>query len=118
MPESYRKIGQPVLIPGSMGTSSYLLIGTKKAEELTFGSTVHGAGRLSSRSSALRSLRGEEIKKELNKRGIEVKAGSWKSLAEEAPEVYKDIDEVVEVVHELGISKKVARMKPLVVIKG
>ncbi len=118
IPLAYRKIGQPVLIPGSMGTSSYLLIGTKKAEELTFGSTVHGAGRVSSRTSALRNLRGEEIKKELNKRGIEVKAGSWKSLAEEAPEAYKDIDEVVEVVHELGISKKVARMKPLVVVKG
>jgi tRNA-splicing ligase RtcB len=118
VPQSYREIGQPVLIPGSMGTASYLLIGTKKAEELTFGSTVHGAGRLSSRSAALRNLRGEEIKKEMNKEGIEVKAGSWKSLAEEAPEAYKNIDEVVEVVHELGISKKVARMKPLVVIKG
>lgn len=118
VPEVYREIGQPVLIPGSMGTASYILVGTKKAEELTFGSTVHGAGRVSSRSSALRNLRGEDIKKELNKKGIEVKAGSWKSLAEEAPEAYKDIDEVVEVVHELGISKKVARLKPLVVIKG
>lgn len=118
IPETYRKIGQPVIIPGSMGTSSYILIGTKKAEELTFGSTVHGAGRVSSRSSALRNLRGEEIKKELNKKGIEVKAGSWKSLAEEAPQVYKDVDEVVETMHELGISKKVARLKPLVVIKG
>ncbi len=118
IPLAYRKIGQPVLIPGSMGTSSYLLIGTKKAEELAFGSTVHGAGRISSRSSALRNLRGEDIKKQLNKKGIEVKAGSWKSLAEEAPSVYKDIDEVVEVVHELGISKKVAKMKPLGVVKG
>ena len=110
--------GQPVIIPGSMGTASYLLIGTKKAEELTFASTVHGAGRISSRSSALRNLKGEEIKKQMNKNGIEVKAGSWKSLAEEAPEAYKDIDEVVRVVDELGISKKVARMKPLVVVKG
>ena len=110
--------GQPVIIPGSMGTASYLLIGTKKAEELTFASTVHGAGRISSRSSALRNLKGEEIKKEMNKEGIEVMAGSWKSLAEEAPEVYKDIDEVVRVVDEIGISKKVARMKPLVVVKG
>ena len=118
IPIAYREIGQPVLIPGSMGTASYLLIGTKKAEELTFGSTVHGAGRVQSRSGALRNLRGEEIKKEMNKKGIEVKAGSWKSLAEEAPEAYKDIDEVVEVVHELGISKKVARMKPMVVVKG
>jgi len=118
IPLVYRKIGQPVIIPGSMGTASYLLIGTKKAEELTFGSTVHGAGRVSSRSSALKNLKGEEIKKELNKIGIEVKAGSWKSLAEEAPEVYKDIEDVVNVVHELGISKKVARMKPMGVVKG
>jgi len=118
IPLAYRKIGQPVIIPGSMGTSSYLLIGTKKAEELTFGSTVHGAGRISSRSSALRNLRGEDIKEGMNKQGIEVKAGSWKSLAEEAPEAYKDIDEVVKVVDELGISKKIARMKPLVVVKG
>ena len=118
IPEAYRKIGQPVIIPGSMGTASYLLIGTKKAEEMTFGSTVHGAGRIESRSSALRNLKGEEIKKQLNKSGIEVKAGSWKSLAEEAPEAYKDIEEVVRVVDELGISKKVARLKPMVVVKG
>ncbi len=118
IPVAYRKIGQPVIIPGSMGTASYLLIGTKKAEELTFGSTVHGAGRVESRSQALRELKGEEIKKQLNKKGIEVKAGSWKSLAEEAPEAYKDIDEVVKVVDELGISKKVARLKPMVVVKG
>lgn len=118
IPAAYRKIGQPVIIPGSMGTASYLLIGTKKAEELTFGSTVHGAGRISSRSSALRNLRGEDIKEGMNKQGIEVKAGSWKSLAEEAPEAYKDIDEVVRVVDELGISKKIARLKPLVVVKG
>lgn len=118
IPEIYRKIGQPVLIPGSMGTASYLLIGTKKSEELTFGSCVHGAGRVKSRSSALKTLRGEEIKKGLGKKGIEIKAGSWKSLAEEAPEAYKDIEEVVRVVDELGISKKVARLKPLAVVKG
>ena len=118
IPEIYREIGQPVLIPGSMGTASYILVGTKKAEELTWGSTVHGAGRIESRSRALRELRGEDIKKELNKKGIEVKAGSWESLAEEAPGAYKDIDEVVRVVDELGISKKVARLRPMVVIKG
>jgi tRNA-splicing ligase RtcB len=101
-----------------MGTSSYLLIGTKKAEELTFGSTVHGAGRVSSRKAASRELRGEYVKKELNKKGIEVEAGSWSSLAQEAPQVYKDIEEVVRVVDELGISKKVARLKPFAVIKG
>ena len=118
IPEAYKKVGQPVIIPGSMGTASYLLVGTKKAEELTFGSTVHGAGRVSSRSAALKNLRGEEVKKKLSQKGIEVKSGSWKALAQEAPEVYKDIDEVVKVVDELGISKKIARLKPLVVVKG
>ncbi|MEK6945822.1 MAG: RtcB family protein [Nanoarchaeota archaeon] len=118
IPQDYRKVGQPVLIPGSMGTASYVLVGTKKAEEETFGSTVHGAGRVKSRSSAIRELKGEKIKENLNKAGIEIQAGSWKSLAEEAPEVYKDIDEVVRVVDELGISKKVARLKPLGVVKG
>ncbi len=118
IPLAYRKIGQPVIIPGTMGTSSYILVGMKKAEELTFGSTVHGAGRVKSRSKALQSIRGEEVKKTLSKKGIEVKSGSWKSLAEESPEVYKDIDEVVKVVDELGISKKVVRLKPLTVIKG
>jgi len=118
IPKTYREIGQPVIIPGSMGTSSYLLVGTKKAEELTFGSTVHGAGRLSSRSKALRNINGENVKKQLKEQGIEVKSGSFKSLAEEAPEVYKDIDEVVRVVDELGINKKVVRLKPLTVVKG
>lgn len=118
IPEDYRKIGQPVIIPGSMGTSSYFLIGTKKAEEMTFGSTVHGAGRISSRNAAMKNLKGSEIKKELNKKGIEVKVGSVESLAEEAPEVYKDIDEVVRVVDDLGISKKIAKMLPLIVVKG
>jgi tRNA-splicing ligase RtcB (3'-phosphate/5'-hydroxy nucleic acid ligase) len=118
IPELYRKTGQPVIIPGSMGTSSYVLVGTKKAEEITFGSTVHGAGRVESRSAAMRNLKGEDIMKELSKKGIEVKVGSVKGLAEEAPEVYKDIEDVVSVVDELGISKKVARMKPMIVIKG
>jgi tRNA-splicing ligase RtcB len=118
IPKVYRNLGQPVIIPGSMGTSSYLLVGDKKSEELTFGSTVHGAGRVSSRSFALKTLKGEEIKKQLNRLGIEIMAGSMKSLAEEAPEVYKDIEEVVDVVNNLGISKKVARLKPLVVVKG
>ena len=118
IPETYRKVGQPVIIPGSMGTASYLLVGTKKAEELTFGSTVHGAGRVSSRSKAMRELNGEEIKEELSEKGIEVMAGSMNSLAEEAPAAYKDIDEVVKVVDELGISKKVVRLKPMVVVKG
>jgi tRNA-splicing ligase RtcB len=118
IPSDYREIGQPVLIPGSMGTSSYILLGTKKAEEISFGSTCHGAGRVSSRSAALRSLRGEDIKKELNAKGIEVVSGSWKGLAEEAPQVYKDIDEVVRVSDSVGIGKLVARVKPIAVMKG
>jgi len=118
IPEAYRKVGQPVLIPGTMGTASYVLVGTKKSEELTFGSCVHGAGRVMSRSSASKKFRGEETKKELNRKGIEIKSGGWKSLSEESPGVYKDIEEVVNVIHELGISKKVARLKPLVVVIG
>ena len=118
VPVVYRKVGQPVIIPGSMGTSSYLLVGTKKSEELTFGSTVHGAGRVKSRSMAAKTLKGEKVKQELNKKGIEVKSGNWKYLAEEAPEVYKDIDEVIKVVDELGLSKKVIRLKPLAVVKA
>jgi tRNA-splicing ligase RtcB len=118
IPEMYRKIGQPVIIPGSMGTSSYLLLGTKKAEELTFGSSVHGAGRTTRRTSSLKNLDGKKIKQELREKGIEIEAGDIYSLAEEAPQSYKDVDEVVEIVNSLGINKKVARMKPLIVIKG
>ena len=118
IPVAYRKVGQPVLIPGSMGTASYVLVGTKKSEELTFGSTVHGAGRVKSRSQALREFRGEKVKQELKEKGIKIRSKSFKCLAEEAPDVYKDIDEVVKVVDEIGISKKVARLKPLAVVKG
>lgn len=118
VPFSYRKVGQPVIIPGSMGTSSYVLVGTKKAENLTFGSTAHGAGRNMSRHAALKIKTGEQVKTDLAKKGIEIKAGSWKSLAEEMPEAYKDIDEVVRVSDELGIGNIVAKLKPLVVIKG
>lgn len=118
VPEIYRAIGQPVIIPGSMGTASYLLVGTKTAEQLSFGSTAHGAGRVASRSAALRQFRGEQIIEKLHNRGIEVKGSSMKGLAEEADEVYKDIHEVVDVSHKLGIGNKVARMVPLGVMKG
>jgi tRNA-splicing ligase RtcB len=118
IPLVYRKIGQPVIIPGSMGTSSYVLVGTKKAEEISFASIAHGAGRVSSRSAALRNIRGEDVKKELNEKGIEVISGSWKGLAEEAPQVYKDIDEVVRVSDKVGIGKLVARVIPVAVMKG
>ncbi|MEK6935366.1 MAG: RtcB family protein [Nanoarchaeota archaeon] len=109
---------QPVLIPGSMGTSSYVLVGTEKAMELSFGSTAHGAGRVESRTSARKSTSGEEVKKQLNAKGIDVEAGSWKGLSEEAPQMYKDIDEVVKVSHELGIGKLVVKLKPIAVMKG
>ncbi len=118
IPKAYRKVGQPVLIPGTMGTASYVLVGTKKAEEMTFGSTVHGAGRVMSRSQATRELKGEKTKEKLHQKGIEIKSRSMKAIAEESPEVYKDIEEVVKVVHDLGISKKVARLRPMVVVIG
>jgi len=118
IPDAYRSVGQPVIIPGSMGTASYLLVGTKKAEEISFGSTAHGAGRVASRSEALRNYRGETIRDELAKKGIEVKSGSWKSIAEEAPQVYKDVDEVVRTSHELGIGNLVVKVSPLSVMKG
>ena len=109
---------QPVLIPGSMGTASYVLIGTEKAMELSFGSTAHGAGRVASRTSARKSVRGEDVKKQLNEKGIDVEAGSWKGLSEEAPQMYKDIDEVVKVSHDVGIGKLVAKLVPIAVMKG
>lgn len=118
LPSAYRDVGQPVIIPGSMGSASYVLVGTQKAMEMTFGSTCHGAGRVMSRSTALKEVRGSEIQKELAGRGITVMAPNPKAIAEEAPEVYKDIDAVVDVVDRLGISKKVARLVPLAVAKG
>ena len=118
IPEKYRKIGQPVLIPGSMGTASYVLIGTKKAEEVTFGSTAHGAGRVESRSRAKRELTAEQIQKELKSKDILVETLSKKALVEEAPEAYKDVDEVVRVSHEAGIGNLVVRLVPLAVMKG
>ena len=118
VPIAYRDVGQPVIIPGSMGSASYVLAGTQKAMELTFGSTCHGAGRVMSRSQALKDIRGNEVKRELMARGIVVKAPKDAAIAEEAPEVYKDIDDVIEVVHSLGISKKVARLVPIAVAKG
>lgn len=118
LPEIYQKTGQPVIIPGSMGTASYLLVGTKKAEEISFGSTAHGAGRVMSRHEALRQFTGEKIKQDLHNKNIEVKSGSWEGLAEEAPGVYKDIDEVIETSHNVGLGSKVVRVVPLAVIKG
>jgi tRNA-splicing ligase RtcB len=118
VPEVYRSSGQPVIIPGSMGTASYLLVGTKEAEELSFGSTAHGAGRVMSRHEALRRFRGEQIRDELQKKGIELKSTSWKGVAEEASGAYKDVDEVVRVSHQVGIGCLVARVVPVGVMKG
>ncbi|MDD5193479.1 MAG: RtcB family protein [Candidatus Nanoarchaeia archaeon] len=118
IPLAYREYGQPVIIPGSMGTASYILVGTKKAEEVSFGSTAHGAGRVESRTQAKKELRGEDVKKELEKKGIDVEAGSLSGLAEEAPSAYKDVDEVVRASHEAGIGNLVARLKPIAVMKG
>ena len=117
LPPKYKKIGQPVIIPGDMGRNSYLLVGTKKAEE-TFFSTCHGAGRVLSRSAAISRCRGRSIARELETKGIIVMSSTRDTLAEEAPEAYKDVNEVVNVVHNAGISKRVSRMRPLGVIKG
>ncbi len=118
VPKDYKSVGQPVLIPGSMGTASYILIGTDKAEQVTFSSIAHGAGRIKSRARALREYRGEKVARELGARGILVRAASWRVVAEEAPGVYKDVDEVVRVCQEAGIAKIVARMRPIGVVKG
>lgn len=118
VPLKYRKVGQPVLIPGSMGTASYVMKGTKISEKLTFGSSVHGAGRVMSRTNAVKTISGEETKRKLVSKKIIVKSGSNKLVAEESPEVYKNIDEVVDVVEEIGISKKVAKLNPRIVLIG
>jgi tRNA-splicing ligase RtcB len=118
VPKAYRDVGQPVLIPGSMGTPSYILCGMEKAMELTFGSACHGAGRMGSRKKALRKFKGEEIEKELLAKGITVKATHPSVLAEEAPAVYKPSDVVVDVVHQVGIACRVAQVMPIGVAKG
>ncbi|MDO9035957.1 MAG: RtcB family protein, partial [Methanoregula sp.] len=118
IPVELKKIGQPVIIPGSMGTSSFVLRGTQMAMEKTFGSTCHGAGRIMSRTQAKKSLSGKEITANLLKAGIIVRAHSENAIADEAPDVYKSSDEVVNVVHDAGISRLVARLSPLGVIKG
>lgn len=118
IPQVYRDVGQPVLIPGDMGTASYILVGTEKAMRETFGSTCHGAGRVMSRHEAKRRIRGEEVERRLAAKGIKVRAKSYKTLSEETPEAYKDIEAVVEAVHNAGISRKIARMRPIGVVKG
>lgn len=118
VPQAFRDVGQPVLIPGSMGTSSYILCGTEAAMDVSFGSACHGAGRVMSRSHAKKEFRGENVKERLEAQGITVRATRPSVIAEEAPEVYKSSSEVVNVVHELGIARKIARVRPLGVAKG
>ncbi|MEI8349805.1 MAG: RtcB family protein [Candidatus Omnitrophota bacterium] len=118
LPARYKAIGQPVIIPGDMGRASYLLVGTKKAEEETFASTCHGAGRVASRHQALKTIDLNDLLHELKAKGIEVRATSKKTIVEEAPAVYKNVDDVVEIVHKTGLAKKVCRMRPVCVVKG
>jgi len=118
LPEVFKKTGQPVIIPGSMGTASYILVGTKKAEEMTFGSTAHGAGRALGRREATRELSVNHVLKELESKGIKIMAKSKKGIVEEAPEAYKNVDKVVQIVDEIGISLKIAKCTPLGVVKG
>lgn len=118
LPDVYRDIGQPVLVPGSMGTASWVLVGTEGSMAQSFGSTCHGAGRVMSRSRAKREVQGDELRRGLESRGIRVRAGSLSGLAEEAPQAYKDVDRVIEVVHGAGIARKVARLVPVAVVKG
>jgi tRNA-splicing ligase RtcB len=118
LPPEYKQIGQPVIIPGSMGTASWVLVGTEDSMSRSFGSSCHGAGRVMSRSQAKKQIEGGTLRKELEKRGIRVRAGSLPGLAEEAPSAYKDVDMVVETVSNAGIARKVARLKPVAVVKG
>jgi tRNA-splicing ligase RtcB len=118
LPGEYRPIGQPVLVPGSMGTASWVLVGAEGSLERSFGSSCHGAGRVMSRAKAKKMVRGEELRKEMQQDGIQVRAGSLAGLAEEAPQAYKDVDAVVQSVAGAGIARKVARLRPIAVIKG
>jgi tRNA-splicing ligase RtcB len=118
IPESYRAVGQPVFIPGSMGTSSYVLAGATGSVERSFGTTCHGAGRTLSRTAARKRVGGAELRRELEARGIVVRSPSNKGLAEEAPLAYKDVDRVVAVVARAGLARPVAQLTPLGVVKG
>jgi tRNA-splicing ligase RtcB len=118
LPDTYRHTGQPVIIPGDMGRASFVLLGTETGMRESFGSTCHGAGRLMSRHQAIRRAKGRSIRQEMEDLGITVRWTGRGTLAEEMPEAYKDISNVVDVVHSAGLSKKVAKLRPLGVIKG
>jgi tRNA-splicing ligase RtcB len=118
IPKAYRYVGQPIIIPGSMGTSSWILVGTDKAKNETFSSTPHGAGRVMSRHEANKKYKSETVVKDLEKNKIYIKSASMRGITEEAPGAYKSVSEVVRVAHDVGIGKRVARLLPLGVIKG
>ena len=118
VPTPYRSVGQPVLVPGDMGRYSYVMAGTDRAARETFGSSCHGAGRRMSRAQAKRVVRGRELLEELREQGVHVRAAGMATVAEEMPEAYKDVADVVRVVHEAGISTRVAQLRPIGVIKG
>jgi len=118
VPEVYRKVGQPVLVPGDMGTNSYVMVGVERAMQESWGSTCHGAGRVLSRTAAKKEARGRSVEKELEEKGIFVMAKGRGTVAEEMPDAYKDVDRVVDIVEKAGLSRKVVRTKPLAVIKG
>ncbi|MCW9097463.1 MAG: RtcB family protein, partial [Ignavibacteriaceae bacterium] len=118
IPAKYQGVGQPVLIPGDMGRYSYVAVGTEKAMEETFGSSCHGAGRTLSRTKAMKNAKGRNLVEELKQKGIVIQAKGYKTIAEEMPGAYKDVSDVVEVMHEEGITRKVAKIRPVGVIKG
>jgi tRNA-splicing ligase RtcB len=118
IPAAYRELGQPVLIPGDMGRASWVLLGQPGSMEQTFGTACHGAGRQMSRTAAVKFAANRRIDQELAARGVIARARSWRGLAEEQPDAYKNVDLVVEVVHRAGLAKKVARMRPIGVVKG
>jgi len=118
VPDVYKSIGQPVLIPGSMGTASYVLVGSQGAMQETFGTTCHGAGRVMSRTAARKSAFAQNAKQRLEEQGILVRSETRDGITEEIPEAYKDVDAVINVVHNAGLAKRVARLKPIGVIKG
>jgi tRNA-splicing ligase RtcB len=118
IPEKYKRVGQPVLVPGDMGRYSYITVGTEKAMDETFGSSCHGAGRNLSRRKALKNAKGRDLMKELSERGIVIQARGYKTIAEEMPGAYKDVVDVVDVMHNEGITRKVAKIRPIGVIKG
>lgn len=118
VPDPYREVGQPVIVPGDMGSYSFVMVGKEEALQLSFGSTCHGAGRTMSRTQAKKRIRGQDLKKRLEMEGVLVEAATMAGLAEEAPEAYKDAEKIAIVCEGAGLSKRVARLRPMAVLKG